>query len=318
MSVLLTGVDTILGYHVARALVASGFTVNVLLPGELAPRSSAAGWRVHPGRTTDPEACLEALDGASAVFHFESGHLASAGPMATRSFLEGTRNLLLAMSRSGVEDLVFGSSALVFRPGTPAEPGDESSPSEDSLPALPCLEALRAAGELVRRYCDSGGTRAVTVNPTLVMGSRDLPGGAGWYLLERVFSSPGPVASGSLNVVRAADAAMAAVRALGRGRPGRSYILGGENVTLAELAGLAEKARAGRAVPREEPRRGRLRNTLRRLVPGVRAPGPPLLRLAGADLCYSAASAREHLSLESAPLESTVAEAVDWYLSRAW
>lgn len=315
---LLTGVDTILGYHVARALVSSGFTVNVLLPGELVPRGSAAGWRVYPGRTTDPEACLEALDGASAVFHFESGHLSSAGPVATRAFLEGTRNLLLAMSRSGVEDLVFGSSALVFRPGTPAEPGDEGSPSVDDLPALACLDALRAAGELVRRYCDSDGARAVTVNPTVVMGSHDLPGGVGWQLLELVLSSPGPAAAGSLNIVRAADAAGAAVRALGRGRAGRSYILGGENVTFGELAELAERARAGRAVPGARPRRGRLKNAARRLVPGVRAPESPLLRLAGADLCYSASGARELLSLEGAPLESTVAEAVDWYLSRAW
>lgn len=314
----MTGIDTVLGYHVARDLASSGFNLNVLLPEELVPEDmGATPWRTFTGQTTDVETCLQAMEGASAVFHFESGRLVGAGPISVRSFLEGTRNLLVAMARSGVENLVFSSSALVFRPGDLSEPGDEGSPSPGAVPDLACLEALRAAGELVARYCDSGKVRGVTVNPTLVMGNHDLPGGAGWSVIERILNQDLPEARGTLNVVRAEDAAGAAVRALGRGRPGRSYILAGENLSGETLKDLVVKARGGRGEAGGTPAAGRLRSVARRLVPRVRAPESPLVGLAGEDLCYSPARAVEELALEITPVVDTVGTAVDWYLSRA-
>lgn len=315
MSVLVTGVDTILGYHITRALESSGFVVRALVPSELDPiEQKGTDSSFCVAQTGDLESCQAALLGVSAVFHCESGHLVNAGPVAQRAFIEGTRNLLVAMSRAGVEDLVYAGSAFTFQPGDMQQPGDESVPWDNPL-ELTCLDTLRAAGELINRYNESGRIRCVTISPTLVMGDHDMPGGAGWWLIEQAVAGARGDAPGSINVVRARDAARAAVKALGRGKSGQVYILGGQD--LSDQALLDEiSALCGVETPTHR-RASRLARVAKKLVPRVRAPEPEISKLAAVHLCYTAGRAAAQLGLESAPADQTVREAVEWYLSRA-
>lgn len=318
MSVLVTGIDTILGYHVAVTLESSGFTVRALAPGDpgvVIPEEGS--WQACFGLTTDIEACLGALDGVSAVFHCEAGNLAGAGPMSMQSFVEGTRNVLVAMSRAGVEDLVYVGSALTLQPGDVDSPGDESA-AWDKAPALTCLEALRASGDLVSRYNDAGKVRAVTLCPTLVMGTHDLPGGAGWRIIDSVASGERHKDGGSVNVVRASDAAAAAVRSLGRGRPGEAYILGGNNITTADLfdgiaSTLTPSSGEGGAPPSSRP----FRRVLKRVVPRIKAPESDLFKLLGTELCYDPSKAVAELGMDVSPPSDTIREAAEWYRSRS-
>jgi dihydroflavonol-4-reductase len=316
MSILVTGSDTVLGYHISRALCSSGFKVRGLVPAGL-EESATGSIEIRSSDSTDVESLASAMEGTSAVFHCEAGRLSSAGPHGQHAFVEGTRNVLVAMARSGIEDLIYVGSALVFRAGTVADPGNELAPWENPV-KLACLDVLRASSDLVKRYQESGKVRCVTVCPTLVMGARDLPGGAGWWLIERVCRHESGQPAGSVNVVRATDAAAAAVKALGRGRPGTSYILGGHNIVDAELVDLIGSALG--EPPTDDTgdvsQPGRLLKAVRRKVPRVRAPESPMVALGALDLCYDSAAAGQ-LELEAAPLRQTVQEAVDWYVARA-
>jgi dihydroflavonol-4-reductase len=317
LSVLVTGIDTVLGYHISRALSSSGFKVRGLVPAGLEVTSSK-DVEMRSADSTDVESLASAMQDASAVFHCEAGRLPAAGPIGQRAFLEGTRNVLLAMARSGIEELVYAGSALAFRPGPESEPGNENEPWDNPL-GLPCLDVLRASSELVQRYNESGKVRCVTVSPTLVMGECDMPGGAGWWLIEHVARQELKEPGGSVNVVRAADAASATVKALGRGRPGASYIIGGHDIGGSALAGqIASElgVPAGEDTARASTA-GRLVRAAGRLVPRVRAPESPLVALGELDLCYDSSLASEQLELRSTPLRQTVHEAVEWYVSRS-
>ncbi len=316
MSVLVTGVDTTLGYNIARALASDGFGVRVLVPGKVEPEHESAGIEAFEGETSDPESCLASLSGIRAVFHCESGRLFGAGPIGTRGFIEGTRNLLVAMSRLGVEDLVYAGSALTFAPGGHDDPGDESAAWGNPL-GLSCLDALQAAGDLAQRYNDSGKVRCVTVSPTLVIGNGEMPGGPGWWLLGQVASGENLKPAGSVNVVRAADAAEACVKALGRSGAGQSFILGGVNVLNSVLVeSIASELGSAMEQSRARSRAGRVLDLASRLVPRVRAPEPEIMKVAGVPLCYNPARAIDRLDLRLTPLADTVREAVKWYLSR--
>jgi dihydroflavonol-4-reductase len=317
LSVLVTGADTILGFQITRALGAAGFLVRVLVPEEAgADTASSAGVQVVAGETADVESCLEALEDTTAVFHCESGHLIEAGPRAVRDFIEGTRNLLVAMSRAGVEDIVYAGSAFLFEPGDEDEPGDESAAWDNPL-GLMCLEAHRAAADLLQRYNESGKLRCVTISPTLLMGDHDMPGGAGWWLIDRV-NRGAMMPTGAVNVVNARDAAAAAVKALGRGKPGASYLLGGENVADSDLlAQIAGALGVGIEQSGEVTRPGKALRALKKLSPRIKAPKPEIARLGEIGLYYTSALAESQLGLEVTPARQTVLEAVRWFVSRS-
>jgi dihydroflavonol-4-reductase len=317
LSVLVTGADTILGFHIIRSLTAAGFLVRVLVPEEAgADAVSSAGVQMVCGDTTDAESCLEALEDTSAVFHCESGHLVEAGPRAVRDFIEGTRNLLVAMSRAGVEDIVYAGSAFLFEPGDEEEPGDETAAWDNPL-GLMCLEAHRAAADLLQRYNESGKLRCVTVSPTLLMGDHDMPGGAGWWLIDRV-NRGSAAPDGAVNVVNARDAAAAAVKALGRAKPGASYILGGENVSDSDLvAQIAGGLGVDVEQSAEETRPGRALRAIKKLSPRIKAPEPEIARLGEIGLFYTPGLAAGQLGLEVTPARKTILEAVEWFVSRS-
>jgi dihydroflavonol-4-reductase len=299
LAILVTGPDTTLGSYLIRELVASGFAVRVLATPDHPVDIESVMVQTSSSATLDLESCITAVEGSTAVFHCESERLLGdpRNMQAARAHLEATRNLLVAMARGGVEDFIYASSALLFRPGTLEEPGDESAP----WPAgeIPCLEALRSAADLIARYGDDGKLRPVVLCPTLLIGADAAAGSQGRWFLQ----NPAAVAGlgGGVNVAGAADAAAAAAKALGRGKPGEAFILGGENLTCSALA----EALCSRG-PSEETTRKRRRNSRR-----ARQAEPLMALLAGSGLYYSPARAVERLELNITPARQVAAEQVE-------
>jgi len=314
LSVLVTGPDTLLGFHVLREAVESGLSPRTFARQGDELRIEALGATVAAGSTADLESCLLALEGATAVFHCESGRLSSSSAQDQGgAFLEGTRNLLVAMARVGVEDLIYCGSAFTFKPGTVAEPGDETT-RWDNPSGLLAVKVLAAAGDLVQRYNEDGKVRCVTVSPTLPAGPGGPPDGAFRAAIEAVRAGA-RWAGGGMNVVRAQDAAAAAVRALGRGKAGESFILAGENVQAARLvSGIEGALQAGGAVAREEVPAHR-RGLFTKRGDRGRGAGEEIELLLQAGMYYSPARAVDRLGLAVTPFEETVREAVASYLS---
>ena len=82
------------------------------------------------------------------------------------------------------------------------------------------------------------GTPVVIVNPGEVYGPNDTSLITACNLIDFAKSKPVLVCNGGTSIVYVDDVALAIVRALERGRSGERYILGGENLTVKQLAEL--------------------------------------------------------------------------------
>jgi dihydroflavonol-4-reductase len=77
------------------------------------------------------------------------------------------------------------------------------------------------------------------VNPTEVYGPFDTALNTAGNLVDMAKSSPVFVCNGGTSVVHVDDVATGIIAALAKGKPGSRYILGGENLTISELASLS-------------------------------------------------------------------------------
>ena len=152
--------------------------------------------------------------------------------------------------RAGVERVVYTSSVATLALRADGGPADESVPLsvEEGIGAY--KRSKIAAERLVEAMVGRERLPAVIVNPSTPIGPRDVkPTPTGRIIVEAARGRmPGFVDTG-LNFVHVDDVAEGHLAALRRGRIGERYILGGENVVLADM--LAEVARlAGRRPPR--------------------------------------------------------------------
>ena len=314
MTILLTGVDTLFGSAVARELESNGFDVHGIAAPGTAPRVEGIPFEASSSNSLDLETCLSALTGVTAVFHLEAERLLR-HPLdepAAMAHVEGTRNLLVAMTRSGVQDVVYASSAMSFEPGRLGEPGDEGLRVREVT--LPCMRAMRATEDLLQRYGDDGRLRSMTLHPTVVMDSGAAPSDTCWWLIDEAACGRLSERAGGINIVRATDAASAATKALGRGKPCESFLLAGCDITLRDLSSAVRRTMRELGA---EPRTAGARPAGPKRSHG-RSPvleEPLAVMLASSGLYYSAALATERLGLRVSDADETIREAVEAYVA---
>src|SRR5574337_69982 len=252
MTTLVTGASGFLGSHVARQLVARGERVRVLLrPSSQARAIEGLGVELAHGDLRDAASLVRALEGVRRVYHVAADYrLWARDPREIyESNVAGTRNLLEAARRAGVERFIYTSTvATVAVPRPGALPNEDTTASLGEMIGHYKRSKFLAEQEAFRAATD--GLPVVIVNPTTPVGPGDWkPTPTGRVILDFLNGRmPGYVDTG-LNLVPVEDAAAGHLLAAERGRVGERYILGGRNLTLKEildvLAGIA-----GRPAPR--------------------------------------------------------------------
>ena len=110
--VLVTGASGFVGSAVARKLIERGFTVRALVR-EASPRAHLAGLDLDyaVGDLLDPESVRRAMTGMRYVFHVAADYRLWAREPAEieRNNLTGTRTIMEAAMRAGVERVVYTS-----------------------------------------------------------------------------------------------------------------------------------------------------------------------------------------------------------------
>lgn len=242
---MITGATGFVGWHVARKLLERGHRVRALVRDPSRVRELDGVEAVH-GDLRNAESLQRAADGCGVVFHVAADYrLWTREPQEMfRSNVGGTRNLLEAAQRAGVERVVYTSTVGCI--GMPRDGlGDEQTPVglEDMTGAYKCSKFL---AEQVALGFATAGFPVVIVNPTAPVGDHDFkPTPTGKMVVDFVRGAMPAFLDTGLNVVDVRDVAEGHLLACERGRPGERYILGSENLTLQQifetLAGLEGK-----------------------------------------------------------------------------
>jgi dihydroflavonol-4-reductase len=323
--VLVTGGAGFVGSSVVRVLLDRGAEVTALVePGGSTVNLEGLGVAVATGDLRDPAAVDGAVAGCDTVFHVAALYRFWApDPEAFYDVnVTGTRHVLDAARRHDCRRVVYTSTVgtLGLHGATTDAPVDERSAARvDHLFGLYKQSKYVAEHEVLRAAAE--GLPVVLVQPTTPVGPRDIgPTPTGRTVLEFLEGRiPGYVDT-TLNIVDVEDVAAGHVLAAERGRTGRSYILGGENLALRDvLATLA--AVTGLPAPRRRfPAALALAaGHVSELVEGRllgREPSVPLegARMSTTHMSFDDARARAELGYTSRPPAEALERAARWFV----
>ncbi len=327
---LVTGANGFIGAHVVRAALKRQLDLRVLVrPNSDRRNLDGLAVEICEGDLTDHASLDRAVAGVDTLFHVGARYdLSRRGRSAIwQANVEGTRALMLAALRHGLERVVHTSSvAAVGAPADPQFPADERQWA--SLEAAPGpYEATKIASEqLVHELVAEEGLPAVAVLPTAPIGPLDLkPTPTGRLIRDASRGAmPAYIRSAGLNIVHVSDVAEGHVLAAGQidqGQIGERYLLGHAegNLTLREI--IARTALAGGVAP---PRLALpssiafaaavvdeyLIAVLRRQTPRATIAG---VRLARRRQWFDPAKAIRELELPQTSLAQAFADAVRWF-----
>jgi dihydroflavonol-4-reductase len=220
---------------------------------------------------------------------------------------------------AGVGRIVYTSSVATLGLRANGGAADETTPSTYGDMIGPYKQSKYRAEEVVKGLVAERGLRAVIVNPSTPVGPRDVkPTPTGRMILEAASGRMPAFVDTGLNLVHVDDVAAGHLLAAERGELGDRYILGGENLALANI--LAEVAGlTGRKPPRIRLPVGPLMplallaEGMARLTgkePFVTRDG---LKMARKKMYFSSAKAMAALGYAPRPAREGIAEAVAWF-----
>jgi dihydroflavonol-4-reductase len=232
---------------VARVLRERGYRVRALV--RAGSRVDALDVEPVTGDLRDADSLARAVAGCGLVFHVAADYRLWAKEPAElyRSNVDGTRNLLEASRQAGVERVVYTSTVGCI--GVPdGGIGNEDLPVSLAEMAGDYKRSKFLAEQVALEFA-RGGLPVVIVNPTAPVGDHDVkPTPTGKIVVDFLNGDMPAFIDTGLNVVDVRDTAEGHWLACERGRPGERYILGSENLTLAQI--LQELAQiTGRRAP---------------------------------------------------------------------
>lgn len=317
--VLITGGTGFLGANLAEALTLRGCAVRILRR-----RGSDAG--ILEGITVDhcygdirdPDAVRQAVRSCDTVVHSAAivKYLKSRWQEQREVNVDGTRNVVNACLSEGSVRLVHVSSiaALGHPPGR--EPANEETAF--NWQERPSYKLSKRLAELEVLEGVKNGLDAVIVNPSIIIGERDIHFHGGSLLTNARKGTTLLYMDGGMNVVYVGDVVRGIIAAAERGRTGERYILAGENLTVHEAFARTADIVGGRRpigrVPLPLLRAGT------RLIEGVcdlLGVEPPismdLIVHAGIYNWYSSGKAERELGYTITTFDQAVKAAYDWY-----
>lgn len=327
--VLVTGGAGFIGSSVVRRLQETGAHVVVMVePGTDAANLASVDAEPVVADLRDREGVAKAVAGSRLVFHVGALYrFWAADPGAFYDVnVMGTTNVLDAARESGCERVVYTSTVgtLGLHGAGAARPADESSfVHVDHLFGRYKQSKYVAEHEVLRAAAE--GLPVVVVQPTMPVGPRDrTPTPTGRTVLEFLNGRfPGYVDT-TLNIVDVDDVGRGHLLAAEKGRVGRSYILGGENLSLREVLGALAAATGLRAPTRQFPKALALAAAgLSELVQGRLLGGEPSLpleaaRMSTTHMAFDDGRARAELGYESRPAAEALARAARWFVDAGY
>jgi dihydroflavonol-4-reductase len=237
-TIFVTGGNGFIGSVVVRKLLERGYDVRCLLRAS-SNIDRIAGLTHHSvlGDVRDRDSVVQGMQGCDGIIHLAglSNWNDINSPLMDEVVAIGSSNVLAAAKRAGNIRMVFVSTAAAINGSTSALVHNEDSACTLDLRKYNYSRVKRIV-EGACRAAAKDGLPVTIVNPTEVYGPNDTALNTAGNLVDFARSSPVLVCRGGTSVVHVDDVAEGTILALERGAAGERYILGGDNLSIAELA----------------------------------------------------------------------------------
>ena len=236
--IFVTGGNGFIGSRVVSALVEGGYAVRCLLrETSRTSRIDALDFEKVIGDITIPETLVPAIEGCEGIIHLASlsNWTDIHSSKMQKVVVQGSQNVLNAAKKAGNLPVVYVSSSTAINGTRKPELLNETSTFDLNKKTY----SYAYAKKRVEAFCikaSQAGLPVVIVNPAEVYGPNDEDQITCGNLLDFAKSNPVFVCKGGTSIVHVDDVAAGILAAFEKGRPGERYFLGGENVSIKELA----------------------------------------------------------------------------------
>ncbi len=323
--VVVTGAAGFIGSAVTRALLQRGAEVVALTePGAATSNLDGLDVEQHAVDITVPAQLEGQFDGAKYCFHLAAKF--GFWPTDSSTFyavnVAGSRNVVTAATSAKVERIVYTSTVATLglwdtKSGRPSNEDDVADLSHlygnyKQTKYVAEHEVLRLAAQ---------GAPVVLVLPTMPHGPFDhRPTPSGKVVLDYLNGRIPGFVDTAMNVAHVDDLAAGHLLALEKGAQGRSYICGGDNVTMSQLLGLLSEVTglppAQRHFPSVFPI---IAGHASQFIEGTllhREPRVPLeaAQMAATTMTFDDSRARTELGYTSRPAAVALYESAQWFV----
>jgi dihydroflavonol-4-reductase len=321
MTTLITGATGFVGSALAHKLLARGEAVRVLVR-PTADRRNLEQLRVEiaAGDLNDPVSLAAAIKGCDTLFHVAADYrlwVPDPAPMF-RSNVEGTRQLMRAAAEAGVRRIVYTSSVATLLPRPDSSPAHEEH-AGSAADMIGAYKQSKHAAETIVRGMIAEGLPVIIVHPSTPIGPRDIkPTPTGKMVVDAANGRMPAYVDTGLNVVHVDDVAEGHILALERGRVGRNYILGSENMSLATILTLVAEL-SNRRPPRIKLPHGLVMPIAGLAELGARVTGRQpfatreAIKLARKTMFFTSERAIQELGYRPRPAREAIADAIVWF-----
>ena len=320
MTTLVTGASGFLGSHVARQLVARGEDVRVLLrPSSHNHAISDLSLEYVTGDLRDAASLERATKGVKRIFHVAADYRlwARRSKDIYESNVGGTKNLLAAAERAGVEQFIYTSTVATIAVDRPQPPNESTDARLDEMIGHYKRSKWLAEQEVLTAA--KNGAPIIVAMPTTPVGPWDWkPTPTGKIIVDFLNGRmPGYVETG-LNFVGVEECAAGHLLVSEKGKIGERYLLGAENLTLKQVLDILAKI-TGLSAPKHKIPHGLALTAayastiFSRLM--FREPGIPVegVKIARHKMFVDCSRAQRDLGFRPGPVAAALERAVRWY-----
>ena len=237
MKNLVTGATGLIGSTIVRELIKDGEDVRVLVRKTSDTRNidNLEVEKVY-GDIRDGDSMAKALKGIETLY-YTAAHFSHWVPDKKIPYeinVEGTKTSMAAALKAGVQKVVYTSTNNTMGAHGAEKPADETA-EFNHWDTHDHYSISKYLGEIEAKKFVAQGLPIVIVNPTIVIGARDIkPTPSGQLILAVAKGEMPGYVEGGVNIIDVEDVARGQIFAAKKGRVGERYLFGNENMTVSD------------------------------------------------------------------------------------